>query len=162
MARLRSLRKTAVRGAKSAASSRLVEQVAAVPFRRTSKGDLEFLLVSASSGRWIFPKGWLDAGRLPEDQAAVESFEEAGVKGRVLVPPVGTYINEGSRRSCCRVTVYLLEVAKELARWPEMAMRERCWATAEKAKAAFAGTPAGAVVEQALRQARQRTSQGGA
>lgn len=162
MSRLRSLRKTSIRGAKSAATSRLVEQVAAVPFRRTGKGNIEFLLVSASSGRWIFPKGWLEAGRLPEDQAAVESFEEAGVKGQVLLPPVGTYLNDGGRRSCCRVTVYLLDVTKELGRWPEMAMRERCWVSAEEAKAVFVGTAAAAVVEQAMEQARQLAAEGGA
>lgn len=43
------------------------------------------LLVRASSGRWILPKGCLERGETTEDAAVRETVEEAGV--RVVIDP---------------------------------------------------------------------------
>ena len=46
----------------------------------------EVLLVTAKKDPrlWIFPKGHIDAGELPEDAALRELHEEAGVQGRLI------------------------------------------------------------------------------
>ena len=58
------------------------QQVAAVCFRILSTG-VEFLLVRTRRGRWTFPKGGAQAGFTHAQSAALEAFEEAGVKGKV-------------------------------------------------------------------------------
>ena len=54
-------------------------QVAALPWRRSSKGVEIMLVTSRGSGRWILPKGWPEAGEALWDAAAREADEEAGI-----------------------------------------------------------------------------------
>jgi 8-oxo-dGTP pyrophosphatase MutT (NUDIX family) len=58
------------------------EQVAAVCYRMKA-GLIEFLLVQTRGGRWIFPKGNIEAGLSQAQSAALEAYEEAGVHGRM-------------------------------------------------------------------------------
>lgn len=57
-------------------------QAAALCYRPAPAG-IEFLLIRTSSGRWTFPKGWVDPGSSPREIAALEAWEEAGCTGRV-------------------------------------------------------------------------------
>ena len=66
-------------------------QIAAVPVRRGSHGEIEVLVISTrGSGRWTVPKGWPMNGRSDAEAAAQEAFEEAGVRGIIATEPIGT------------------------------------------------------------------------
>lgn len=60
------------------------QQYAALCFRYADGGTIEILLVtSRTSGRWIIPRGWPMKRKKPHQAAAIEAWEEAGVRGRV-------------------------------------------------------------------------------
>jgi 8-oxo-dGTP pyrophosphatase MutT (NUDIX family) len=106
-------------------------QIGALPWRR-GPGGLEILLVtSRETRRWVVPKGWPMTGRTDPEAAAIEAWEEAGVKGLIAPAPLGAYdydkrLKDNSRRPC-RVQVYALEVTADRADWPESDERDRCW-----------------------------------
>src|SRR5262245_6066673 len=108
-----------------------VDQVGALCVRRREDGACQVLLVtSKDSGRWIIPKGWR-AKRLEDCEAAArEADEEAGVSGKLKTKPIGTYrypkVHDSGSRSL-RVSVFLLQVKKERAHWPERRQRKRAW-----------------------------------
>ncbi len=105
-------------------------QIAALPMTVTAKGrDEIFLVTNRGSKRWIIPKGNPIRGLSPEEVAAQEAFEEAGLIGRVLPGCIGTF--EFQRRNAgeiCLVDVYMLLVEKHLRRWDEKRQRSvlRC------------------------------------
>jgi 8-oxo-dGTP pyrophosphatase MutT (NUDIX family) len=69
-------------------------QFGALCFRRskTKKAGFEILLVSSrDTGRWIIPKGWPMDRETPAAAAAMEAWEEAGVRGRAYETCVGHY-----------------------------------------------------------------------
>lgn len=94
--------------------------------------ELEVLLVSSrETGRWVIPKGWPMKAREPHAAAALEAFEEAGVKGTISKTPIGSY-NYDKRLSdgdviTCTVEVFPMRVDLELAEWPEREQRTRQW-----------------------------------
>ena len=105
---------------------RLIHQSGVVPYR-VRRGRIEIAMVTASSGpHWTIPKGHVEPDLTPHDSAAKEAFEEAGLLGTVDPDRIGSYTYEkrGRRRL---VHVYLLEVTRELQRWPEMNVRKRRW-----------------------------------
>ena len=84
-------------------------------------------LVTASSGRrWIIPKGTLEPGQTAEQCAAIEAWEEAGIRGRVRGRVLTRYdaVKCGQR---CKVAVYRLDVRRIDADWPERDCRRRRW-----------------------------------
>jgi 8-oxo-dGTP pyrophosphatase MutT (NUDIX family) len=106
------------------------EQVAAVPVRVDAQGALEVLLVTTrGSGRWTVPKGWPMRGLSDHDAAAREAYEEAGVRGRVDPRPIGSF--EYSKRTDAsgrlRVTLYRLDVEREVRRFRERGQRKSRW-----------------------------------
>ena len=114
-----------------AKKGRPIRQVAAVPFRLTSNGEMQVMLItSRSTERFIVPKGWTMKGKSGCEAASVEAFEEAGVSGRMIETPVGRY-RYWKRLSKhfvpVDVTVYLLAVESELANWDEADARQRAW-----------------------------------
>ncbi|MGQ9371988.1 NUDIX hydrolase [Azospirillum sp. ST 5-10] len=116
-------------------------QYAALPYRLVD-GRPEILLVtSRETRRWIVPKGWAEKGVAPHELAALEAFEEAGVRGTVRKRPLGVYRYDKrltERKSVpCEVTVFLLHVTEEAEDWPERAERERRWMTPGQAALAI-------------------------
>jgi 8-oxo-dGTP pyrophosphatase MutT (NUDIX family) len=107
------------------------KQVAALPVRVNAKGQLEVLLVTTrQSRRWVIPKGWRSTRLSDADAAAREALEEAGVTGRLLKKPVGSYSyfkreDDGFRP--IKVTVYVLKVREQQKRWKEVDERKRRW-----------------------------------
>jgi len=115
-------------------SDGFVRQAAAVPLRRRD-GIVEVLLIRRRDRervRWMIPKGLVDPGLDEPQAAAVEAWEEAGVRGRVLVPAVGSFEYE-KFASMCRVTTFAMEVAEVIETWPEARQRTRGWFAAEEA-----------------------------
>jgi 8-oxo-dGTP pyrophosphatase MutT (NUDIX family) len=112
------------------------EQVAAVCYR-IHENRLEFLLVQTGRGRWIFPKGGVEAGLTRSQSAALEALEEAGVHGSIEEAPFAQYaIPEGGRenRSSDKSTIaaYLCAVAWLTS--PHEAKRNPTWFSPEKAR----------------------------
>ena len=124
-------------------------QVAALCWRMSAARGLEVLLItSLNSKRWILPKGWLEAGLTPAENAAREAFEEAGVTGRADAEPVGNFHYLKQKKDGggmpCGVDVFALAVTTQLDEWPEKGAREISWLPPEEA--------AGKVSEPGLRQ----------
>ena len=107
-------------------------QAAAVPYRRRAGTVSVLLITSLGSRHWIVPKGIIERGQTPLQAAAAEAYEEAGVQGTVLDPPLGSYSYE-KWGGTCDVTVYAMQVTSVLAIWPEASDRERQWVTLEQA-----------------------------
>lgn len=115
------------------------EQLSALCYRfRPPSGEIEVLLVtSRDSGRWIIPKGWPMKGKKPHKAAAIEAWEEAGVKGKIQKRPFGhfTYIKEldNGTKLPCIVHVHILEVFSIDNKFRETGQRRREWVTCSEA-----------------------------
>ena len=105
----------------------------------------EVLLVTGRrSGRWMIPKGWPIRGKSLAKSAALEAFEEAGVKGTVDSKPLGSFRHTKQHLSLgvldVSIVVHPLAVESELPKWPEDDQRERKWFTIKKAAEAVASS----------------------
>jgi predicted NUDIX family NTP pyrophosphohydrolase len=115
----------------------LLAQVAALPYRMTA-GVIEVLLItSRDSGRWLIPKGWEIKNHTGAQAAAVEAFEEAGLRGVIAKAPFGAYtyaktLGNGNT-ALCRVQVYPLAVKRQAKKFKEKGQRRLQWMTAEEA-----------------------------
>lgn len=107
-------------------------QACVVPFRQ--HGDqIEFCLITSLKKKyWILPKGIIDPGETLEETALKESLEEAGLHGRILGEPLGTY-DDFKWGSPLLVTVVLMEVTHSDDDWLEIDVRERRWVEARRA-----------------------------
>ncbi|KAI9245295.1 NUDIX hydrolase domain-like protein [Helicostylum pulchrum] len=94
------------------------------------------VLVISSSKRenvWVLPKGGWEDDETKEQAAVRETYEEAGVKGRIN-GLVGSYIDYdmyGVPKS--KVWFYEMEVTEILSQWPESSFRQRKWCTFDEA-----------------------------
>ncbi len=106
-------------------------QIAAMPIRRRAGAPVEIMLVtSRTTRRWIVPKGWPIKGLSAHEAAEREAFEEAGVVGRIVPAPAGRYTywkRMSDHFALCEVTLYLLEVERQLATWAEQGERRCQW-----------------------------------
>lgn len=109
-------------------------QSAALPYRWREGGLEVCLITSARRRRWILPKGNREACMTPAECAAMEAWEEAGVRGAVWDIPIGHW-HRRKHGVPARVEVFPLEVADEAADWPERHCRRRRWLPAERAAA---------------------------
>lgn len=115
-------------------------QFGALCFRtsKTKKAGIEVLLVSSrDTGRWIIPKGWPVDRETPAAAAAMEAWEEAGVRGRAFETCVGHYsyhkwIDEELSLPVI-VAVFPVEVLRIDDDFPEAGQRKRKWLSPKKA-----------------------------
>jgi 8-oxo-dGTP pyrophosphatase MutT (NUDIX family) len=112
------------------------EQVAAVCYRMVGSG-IEFLLVrTRGCGRWTFPKGSAEPGLTHAQAAALEAFEEAGVRGRIEEASFARYGRRASAKAEGKngptVNAHLCEVLRLSP--PQEANRDRTWFSATEAK----------------------------
>jgi phosphohistidine phosphatase len=108
-------------------------QSSVIPYRVNQNG-VEILIVRSSQDKhWVIPKGIAEPGLSLQDSAGKEALEEAGVEGRVLEEPIGSY-SYAKWGATCAVTVYPMEVSRQLTEeeWEE-AHRGRKWVRPEKA-----------------------------
>lgn len=103
-----------------------IPQAGAVPYRL--RGEcIEFCLItSLKKKRWIFPKGIVDPGETPQETALKEALEEAGLRGRIVGEPLGSY-RDTKWGTPLDVTVWLMEVDHCDDHWHEHDLRERRW-----------------------------------
>jgi 8-oxo-dGTP pyrophosphatase MutT (NUDIX family) len=120
------------------------QQVAALPWRQGEAGVEILLVTTRTTKRWVVPKGWTMDGKADHEAAAIEAFEEAGVKGEINANPVGHYgyvkVLQSGKARHLNVRVFALEVTESLEVWPERADRQRQWVSLQQAMA-IAGEP---------------------
>ncbi|MCD2172834.1 NUDIX hydrolase [Rhizobium sp. C4] len=116
-------------------------QFAALCYRKTGdKTGIEVLLItSRGTGRWVIPKGWPMNGKLAHAVAEREAYEEAGVKGKAEVKPLGTYsymkgLDSGFEIPC-KVQVHALKVSGFANNYKEKGQREMAWFSCAEAAA---------------------------
>jgi len=110
----------------------LIPQAAAIPFRRSGDRLEICLITSLTRKRWIFPKGIIDPGETVAETALKEAFEEAGLHGRIVGDPMGTY-TYSKWGTTLEVTVVLMEVERADASWEEAELRQRRWVSPDEA-----------------------------
>ena len=118
--------------------NRVRTQVAALCYRRTDKGKEVLLVTTRGTGRWMLPKGWPMKGKSKAEAAAIEAWEEAGVKpAKVGKKRVGVFdylkIHDNGRVDRCIAKVYPIKVDKVKDKFPEAGQRKRTWVPLKKA-----------------------------
>ena len=112
-------------------------QSGAIPYAWVGDEPTYLLITSRRTGRWIFPKGVVEADLSPPASAAKEAWEEAGVRGEVGEQALGVYHTEkveGRSRRRIAVELYPLAVRHQASDWPERRRRRRHWATCRQAR----------------------------
>ncbi len=102
----------------------LYRQSAAIPYLIINNVVNIVLVSSSSKNGWVFPKGVIEKGMSPNESAAKEALEEAGVKGDITDKPIHCYTYE-KWKDLCRVKVYSMLVTELLSDWEEKENRER-------------------------------------
>jgi len=103
---------------------RFFRQSAALPYRRQGDRIQVLLVTSIKRGRWIRPKGGIEAKLSAYDSAAKEAYEEAGIQGHIGKNPIGV-ISRKKWGGICTITIFLMEVTHEFDEWPEAGKRRR-------------------------------------
>ena len=126
------------------------QQAAAIPIRRRGS-DLEVCLIRKRlGGSWGIPKGTVDSGQTHASTALNESWEEAGLRGRLVGDALGTYKYEKYGRPLS-VMVFVMEVLEHHKDWIEAGIRERKWASFEEASVLLDEHPVYAFLDRAYR-----------
>jgi len=106
-------------------------QTAALCMREGPDGPQVLLVKTLRRGHWIVPKGWPMSKKSLAEAAAIEAWEEAGVKGRVSTEPIGAFTYTKIKKSGlpvqCRPQVYVLDVEALHDSYPEAKKRVRQW-----------------------------------
>lgn len=115
------------------------QQSAVVPVRRQGKKIQILMITSRKKKRWVIPKGIIESYLSPEDSAAKEALEEAGILGEVLPGLLGTYQYE-KWGGICAVQVFVMKVTQMQDVWMED-FRERAWLSIKDAMARIEEAP---------------------
>lgn len=120
------------------------QQYGALCFRYGNGGsetrhpEIEILVVTTrDSGRWIIPRGWPMKKKKPHEAAAIEAWEEAGVRGTVSKHPVGRYtylkeLDDGDVAPCI-VDIFQIEVEHIQVQFRETGQRVLDWVSPDEA-----------------------------
>ncbi|MET3755294.1 8-oxo-dGTP pyrophosphatase MutT (NUDIX family) [Rhizobium binae] len=115
------------------------QQYGALCFRYCNAGSkIEILVItSRERARWVVPKGWPMKGKKPFEAAAIEAWEEAGVRGAVKRKPVGRYtylkeLDDGDVAPCI-VDLFQIEVTKIENDFKEQGQRILQWVSPDEA-----------------------------
>jgi 8-oxo-dGTP pyrophosphatase MutT (NUDIX family) len=99
--------------------------------------DVEILRITTrKKRRWSVPKGWPIKHNSPQQTAATEAYEEAGVHGAIGNRRIGQFRKRRLKKDrpvMCDVQIYPLEVTHQQDNWPEKHERSRIWVAPRKA-----------------------------
>ncbi|MGJ5142170.1 NUDIX hydrolase [Bradyrhizobium oligotrophicum] len=112
------------------------KQFAALPFRIEAAQLSILLITTRRKQRWSVPKGSPILRRGPHRVAAIEAYEEAGLRGKIGRQPLGRFKHskrKGKRKIPCEVKLYPLKVTKQHGRYPERGQRKLAWLPAAEA-----------------------------
>lgn len=109
----------------------IYRQSGVVPFRKTGNEILIMLVTSRKNKRWVIPKGIVEEYLTPQESAAKEAVEEAGISGKVYKREIGEYSYE-KWGGLCKVKVYPMKVENIQKKWQED-FRTRKWHTIDEA-----------------------------
>lgn len=109
---------------------KIVLQAGAVVVRRTAEGP-RILVVTAKGNNheWVFPKGHIEPGELPEQAAVRETIEEAGVVATVRRPAGIVKLSRNDMRF--HVQYFLFDYVREEGEGEDC--RQRCWLSVQEA-----------------------------
>jgi 8-oxo-dGTP pyrophosphatase MutT (NUDIX family) len=111
-------------------SSVKLKQFAALPYRM-HHATLEVLLITTRKKRqWSVPKGWRKKRSSPQQAAAAEAYEEAGVFGHIGARQIGRFKNRRLKKKkavFCDVRIFSLRVKRQASDWPERDERDCIW-----------------------------------
>ena len=106
-------------------------QYAALPYRIVGRRVEILLITSRQTRRWIIPKGWPMKGMKPQDAAATEAVEEAGIIGEVEPKPIGSYrylkAMKADQTAAVQVIVFPFLVLDQAPSWKEQGQRDFRW-----------------------------------
>lgn len=108
------------------------DQAGVIPFRQKQAGIEICLIRTKGRKKWKIPKGFVDDGETARQAALKEALEEAGLRGRLVGGPIGSYEYEKWNLQLT-VAVFLMEVTAVEDQWDESRFRERIWAPLEEA-----------------------------
>jgi len=104
----------------------IFQQSGVIPFC-FENGELKILLITTrKSKRWILPKGIIEPKMSPEESAAAEAYEEAGIRGEIYSAQIGEY-HYPKWGGTCNVKVFAMEITQIYENWPESNIRKRKW-----------------------------------
>ena len=118
------------------------------------------LITSRRRGRWVLPKGIVEPGLTPEESAAKEAGEEAGITGEVFAESLGRFRNK-KWGGTCEIEVYLMKVTSVLRTWPEASFRRREWMPLAEAAACVDQRDLSNLIEDAGTAIEKRTKSAG-
>ena len=107
-------------------------QSAAIPYLSGENGFEIVLITNSKRTSWIYPKGIIESDMTPEESAANEAWEEAGVTGTVDSTLLDEYVYD-KWDGICSVKVFPMLVDEVLEDWDEKGMRERVLVDFEEA-----------------------------
>jgi 8-oxo-dGTP pyrophosphatase MutT (NUDIX family) len=113
-----------------------LRQFAALPYRIRADGLEVLLITTRKKRRWSVPKGWPLRNITPQETAAVEAYEEAGVRGAIAAKRLGQFKKRRVRKRTpvlCEVQIFAMEVESEQDDWPEKQQRARVWLSPREA-----------------------------
>ncbi|MBU0678504.1 MAG: NUDIX hydrolase [Verrucomicrobia bacterium] len=102
----------------------IFRQSGVIPIHREGKMIEVLLITSRGRKRWIIPKGIVEPYLSPAESAAKEAYEEAGIRGTVSTPALGSY-RYSKWGGTCHVEVFLMNITGLIENWPEADFRER-------------------------------------
>ena len=112
-------------------------QYAALPYRIVGRQVQILLITSRGTGRWVIPKGWPMRGIKPQDAAAMEASEEAGLVGAIEDHPIGSYhyakLFKQGRTMDVQVIVFPFQVSYQADDWKEHGQRDFEWMRYQRA-----------------------------
>ena len=111
-------------------------RVGIIPFDVRDDAAAILFITSQTRGRWVLPKGKVEAGESHIDACHREGFEEAGVSGIVLENfPITIVVTKQEEEGLGEipVTYYPFLVLKQADEWPEMNERQRHWTLIDQA-----------------------------
>jgi 8-oxo-dGTP pyrophosphatase MutT (NUDIX family) len=106
-------------------------QYAALPYRLHGRQIQIMLITSRRTRRWIIPKGWPMDGLKPQDAAAQEAVEEAGIVGQIADAPIGSYRYlkrlKREQAQAIQVIVFPFRVEDHVPAFKEQGQRAFAW-----------------------------------